>query len=78
MSNPFSSNGEKTPRPVVVIAALGLVSVALVAVAAMAYDVVVNKKDAGTLATIASMAVGALAGLAAGHALAKSGEPENK
>lgn len=67
-----SDTGGRTPRPVVVLATLGLVATLLVCVVALAYDVIVNSGDASAVVSIASVSVGALAGLASGVSIGRA------
>lgn len=56
---------DKTPRPPVTLAALGLIIAVIIAVAGIAWDAVVNRAPGATtaLSTIASLGVGSLATL---------------
>lgn len=61
----------KTPRSIVMLAVLGLISAVIASVAALAYDVIVRGGDTAALVSIASIAVGALASIGGGVAVQK-------
>lgn len=61
---------QKTPRSIVTLAVLGLIAVGCGSVAGMVYDTVFNGASTAPLISIASIAVGALASIAGGVAVA--------
>lgn len=70
-------HSDRPQRPVVVIAALGLVVVGAATVAALAYDVIIRGSDTAGLVSIASIAIGSLATLAGTSAHKRQSGPDD-